>query len=307
MDRISILKDFISKACPQVELREQEPLSRHTTFRIGGPVTLMALPKTKEEAIDIVRAAADAEVDPFFLGKGSNLLVSDEEVCGFIIKCVSGMDGIRQKMGQLVDAESGAALSQLAVFAMEQSLTGLEFAHGIPGTLGGAVFMNAGAYDGEMSQIVTEVDSITKEGKEECIPASKLDFGYRRSIFSDESRLILGARIQLKTGNRKEIQAKMAELIEKRRTKQPLEFPSAGSTFKRPNGHFAGALIEQCGLKGLSVGGAQVSEKHAGFVINTGGATCHDILCLIEKVRETVFRETGVLLEPEIRMLGCRL
>lgn len=307
MDHISILKLRLKEACPQLDLREQEPLSRHTSFRVGGPVSLMALAKTKEEAVTAVKVAADTGVNPFFLGKGSNLLVSDDGFSSFIIKCVSGMDGICKKTEQMIDADSGVSLSQVAVFAMEQSLSGLEFAHGIPGSLGGAVFMNAGAYDGEMSQIVIEVDCITKEGEQERISAANLDFGYRHSVFSDENRLILGARLQLKPGNPDEIQAKMLELMERRRAKQPLEFPSAGSTFKRPPGHFAGTLIEKCGLKGMRIGGAQVSEKHAGFVVNTGGATCDDILRLMRKVRESVFQETGVLLESEIRMLGCQL
>lgn len=307
MEQISKLIKTISEVCPQVELREHEPLSRHTTFRIGGPVNLMALPRTKKEAAVTVKAAADAGIDPFFLGKGSNLLVSDDGISGFVIKYVSGVDNICHKTGEIIDADSGVSLSQLAVFAMEEELSGLEFAHGIPGSLGGAVFMNAGAYEGEMSQIVTEVDCVTKTGEVEQISASHLDFGYRNSIFSDENRLILGVRLRLKKGSREQIQEKMADFMERRRAKQPLEFPSAGSAFKRPPGQFAGALIERCGLKGERIGGAQVSQKHAGFIINTGGATCDDVLRLMRKVRETVYKETGVSLESEIRMLGCRL
>lgn len=307
MEQFSQLVRKLKEVCPRMELRIDEPLSRHTTFRIGGPASLMALPRTREEAISAVRVAADAGVDPFFLGKGSNLLVSDAGISNFVIKYVCGFDYIFQRNGQSIYADSGVSLSQLAVFAMEQELSGLEFAHGIPGTLGGAVFMNAGAYDGEMSQVVTEVACMTKAGKEERIFAPNLDFGYRHSLFSDEGRFILSVNLQLNPGNRDEIQAKMAEFMDRRRAKQPLEFPSAGSTFKRPVGQFAGALIERCGLKGMRLGGAQVSEKHAGFIINTGGATCEDVLQLMRKVRETVLRETGVSLEPEVRMLGCQL
>lgn len=307
MDNFSLLKQKLKEACPQIELREQEPLSRHTSFRIGGPVSLMALPKTKQEAITAVQIATEIGENPIFLGKGSNLLVSDAGISAFIIKYVNQSDCIWIEQEQSIYAASGITLAQLAVFAMEHELGGLEFAHGIPGTLGGAIFMNAGAYDGEMSQVVTFVDCVSKSGEVERISADRLQFAYRHSIFSDESRLILGAQLQLKSRQRKEILDRMTELMEKRRAKQPLEFPSAGSTFKRPPGQFAGALIEQCGLKGFQIGGAQVSEKHAGFVINAGGATCQDVLALIRSVKETVRKETGFVLEPEIRMLGCQL
>jgi UDP-N-acetylmuramate dehydrogenase len=204
--------------------------------------------------------------------------------------------------GNCIEADSGVTLARLAVFAREQGLTGLEFAHGIPGTLGGAVTMNAGAYGGEMAQVVREVTVLTKECRVET--CSEFDFGYRRSAFSDGTRMILGARLELATGSREAIAGRMEELAEQRRSKQPLEYPSAGSMFKRPEGYFAAALIDQCGLKGLAVGGAQVSEKHAGFVINRGGATCAEVLELVAQVRQRVLDATGVSLEMEVKVLG---
>lgn len=297
----------LQEVCPELELRENEPLSQHTSFRIGGPVSLMALPKTKKQAELVLRAAAELGIDPFFLGRGSNLLVADDGLEGFAVKYVSTTESLRiEGDGELV-VGAGLSLAQLAVFAMERGLTGLEFAHGIPGSLGGAVFMNAGAYDGEMAQVVTEVCCLNKRGEEEVLSAEQLDFSYRHSIFSDGSRLIVSVRLRLREGRKEDIQAKMADFMERRRSKQPLEFPSAGSTFKRPTGYFAGALIEQAGLKGASIGGAQVSEKHAGFVINTGNATCEDVLRLMRSVRKIVQMDTGVLLEPEIRLIGCSL
>lgn len=299
------LKARLQRDCPTLELREQEPLSRHTSFRIGGPISLMALPKTEEQAVLALRAAANLGVHPFFLGKGSNLLVADEGFSGFAIKYVSEAGSMTRVGDDALCAGAGVTLAQLAVFAMEHALTGLEFAHGIPGSLGGGVFMNAGAYEGEMAQVVREVHTINLKGEKETFLREQCDFGYRHSIFSDETRLILAVRCTLCPGVRDEINDKMRLLMEKRRSKQPLEFPSGGSTFRRPAGQFAGALIEQAGLKGFAIGGAQVSEKHAGFVINRGGATCRDVLQLIREVKRQVFEQSGLRLEPELRLLGC--
>ena len=307
MDNISKLAAELRTLAPTLELRENEPMHRHTTFKIGGPVPLMALPKTEEEASSAIAAAASVGIEPFFLGRGSNLLVSDAGVNRFVIKSVGSPEHLRLEGENVLWADSGMLLSQVAVFAMEQGLTGMEFAHGIPGSLGGAVFMNAGAYDGEMSQIVMEVDCLNKAGERETLSLEQLDFTYRHSVFADGSRLILGAKLHLHPGEKESIQDQMLKLMERRRSKQPLEFPSAGSTFKRPPGRFAGGLIQECGLKGTQIGGAKVSEKHAGFIVNTGDATCSDVLALIRKVREVVFQETGVLLEPEVRMIGCAL
>lgn len=299
MERFDLLKEQLNSLCPSLELRAREPMERHTSFRIGGPAALMALPATREEAAAAVRAAMQLGIEPFFMGNGSNLLVADEGVERFVIKTSE----LRQCCvdGNYVEADSGITLARLAVLAREQGLTGLEFAHGIPGTLGGAVTMNAGAYGGEMAQVVREVTVLTKEGTVEA--HCEFDFGYRRSAFSDGSRMILGARMELVSGSREAIAGRMEELAEQRRSKQPLEYPSAGSMFKRPEGYFAAALIDQCGLKGFAVGGAQVSEKHAGFVVNRGGATCADVLELVAQVRRRVLEATGVTLEMEVKIL----
>ena len=301
MKQLDRLKAKLMQLSPELELLEREPMSRHTTFRVGGPVPLMALPRSAQQAIAAVRAAEEEGISPVFLGNGSNLLVPDEGVNVFVIKTVGGLDGAVVE-GDCIAAESGSLLSRLAVLARDHSLTGLEFAHGIPGSLGGAVTMNAGAYDGEMAQVVVQVTVLRADGQVET--TDQFDFSYRHSAFSDGTRLILGARLQLHAGDAGRIRARMEELMERRRSKQPLEWPSAGSTFQRPKGHFAAALIDQCGLKGLTVGGAQVSEKHAGFVVNKGGATCADILELMAQVRTRVFDQTGILLEPEVKLLG---
>ena len=297
------LEEQLRQCCPNLVLRSMEPMSRHTSFRIGGPVTLMALPHTKEEAATVLQHAKEGGIEPLFLGKGSNLLVSDAGISGFAVK-YSG-DGYGQGQApHTIWAEAGCSLAQVAVYAMEQGLSGLEFAHGIPGSLGGAVFMNAGAYDGEMAQVVTKVEAMAPDGTLAVFYPKDLEFGYRHSVFSQKPYLIVRAELQLTPKSKEEIQGTMADLMERRRSKQPLEFPSAGSTFKRPPGQFAGGLIEACGLKGAQVGGAQVSEKHAGFVINRGGATCEDVVTLMKQVRDCVQQEKGVTLEPEVRMLG---
>ena len=302
MDRFEQLAAALRAGCPDLELREQEPMSRHTTFRIGGPVRLMALPKTEKEAQAVLKTAWELECPPFFLGNGSNLLVADAGYEGFVLKLARGMDQVQEVNRRLV-AGSAMLLSQLAWAALGRGLAGLEFAHGIPGSLGGAITMNAGAYGGEMAQVVTAVTCLTRTGELQTVPADRCAFSYRHSAFSDGSRLILKAEFSLPQGDPEEIRAKIEDLAQRRREKQPLEYPSAGSMFKRPPGHFAAALIDQCGLKGLTVGGAQVSEKHAGFVVNRGGATCADVLALVEQVKERVFQRTGVELEMEVRVV----
>lgn len=300
MDRFDVLKAKLNRVCPELELLEQEPMSKHTTFRVGGPVSLMAIPKTAQQAAAAVQIAAEEGITPFFLGNGSNLLVADNGVNAFVIKS-GGLTAVSVDEDEIV-AESGILLSRLATVARNHCLTGLEFAHGIPGSLGGAVTMNAGAYDGEMSQVVRSVTFINVAGELEV--TDQFAFSYRHSAFEDGSRMILRVELKLQKGEADAISARMDDLKERRRSKQPLEWPSAGSTFKRPQGYFAAALIDQCGLKGLTVGGAQVSEKHAGFVINKGGATCADILELMNQVRKRVFEQTGVTLEPEVKLLG---
>lgn len=300
-EKMMELARALREVCPGLELRENEPMSRHTSFRVGGPAALMALPKTKFEAAQAVKTARAHGITPFFLGNGSNLLVRDEGYEGFLIKPAGGEFGeIREVNGQLVSG-SAVTLARLAVAALDRGLTGLEFAHGIPGTVGGGVFMNAGAYGGEMAQVVTEVTCLNESGEVEKV--TEFDFSYRHSAFSDGRRMILSAAFKLEQGDRDAIKARMDELAAQRQSKQPLEYPSAGSMFKRPVGYFAGALIEQNGLKGFTVGGAQVSEKHAGFVINRGGATCADVLELVRQVQEKVKAANGVELEMEVRVL----
>lgn len=301
MDRFDALKAKLQTRCPEMQILTREPMSRHTTFRVGGPVSLMVCPCSVQQAACAVQIAAEEGIEPLFLGNGSNLLVPDEGVNAFVIKSVHGLTGLVCD-GTSITAESGVLLSRLAVFARDRGLAGLEFAHGIPGSLGGAVVMNAGAYDGEMAQVVSEVTYLSASGEIET--TEQFDFSYRHSAFSDGKRMIIQVKLNLQEGDPDVIRARMEDLMERRKSKQPLEWPSAGSTFKRPQGYFAAALIDQCGLKGLTVGGAQVSEKHAGFVINKGGATCADILELMEQVRSRVFEQTGVILEAEVKLLG---
>ena len=300
MDQFDILYKELAHRCPTLELRVREPMSRHTSFRIGGPAALMALPRTEEEAAAALRTAHEVGVEPFFLGNGSNLLVPDEGVERFLMKAASGLDNCRME-GNTLRAGAGVTLARLSVLARDGGLTGLEFASGIPGTLGGAVTMNAGAYGGEMAQIVRSVTCLDRTGERETM--TDFDFSYRHSAFSDGSRMILEAELELAPGDREAIRRRMEELSAQRQAKQPLEYPSAGSMFKRPPGHYAAALIDQCGLKGFAVGGAQVSEKHAGFVVNRGNATCADVLELVEQVRARVLAQTGVALEMEVKIL----
>ncbi len=303
------LEKLLRERCPELELRRDEPMSRHTSFRIGGPVPLMALPRSEEEVQEILSAAAlEAGVTPFFMGNGTNLLVADEGADLFVVKAFHGLNRLElAKEGEwpgrrTIVAGSGVLLSQLANFAMEHGLTGLEFAQGIPGTVGGAITMNAGAYGGEIAQVLSSVTSVSLPS-EELIRERDFQFSYRHSIYQERQEFILRASFTLEQGDPAVIKARMEELAAKRKEKQPLEYPSAGSMFKRPEGHFAAALIDQCGLKGFTVGGAQVSAKHAGFVVNRGGATCADVLELVDRVKEKVLRQTGVELEMEVKVL----
>ena len=302
MDRYATLFRDLTRTCPSLEVRVDEPMSRHTTFRIGGPARVMALPKTEEEAVKAAQVALRHQIQPFYMGNGSNLLVSDRGYEGFVLKLADGLGALESK-GDTITAGSGVLLSRLSSFAMEKGLTGLEFAHGIPGSVGGAVTMNAGAYDSDMSALVRQVRCLTPEGEAQTVSAQDLGFTYRGSAFTGD-RLILGATLELQPGREEEIRALMADFGNRRRHKQPLDLPSAGSIFKRPQGYFAAALIDECRLKGTTIGGAQVSTKHAGFIVNVGGATCSEVLQLAEQIQETVLRETGVALELEVRTLG---
>lgn len=284
----------------EIEIEYDEPLSRHTTMHVGGPADIYLRPQTIPALCATISAAYTQEIPYAVIGNGSNLLVSDDGYRGVIIN-TSALRQV-QVSQNIIDAQAGIALSQLAHIAAEHALGGFEFAAGIPGSFGGAIFMNAGAYSGEMSQVVTAVTYCSPDGK--IASRTDLAFGYRTSFFKAHPEyIILSAQMQLTPSNQEGIQARIAELALQRRIKQPLEFPSAGSVFKRPAGYFAGQLIEQVGLKGYIVGDAQVSEKHAGFIINRGSATCTDIVHLIELIQEKVQKETGVALECEIRVL----
>ncbi len=294
--------DFYARL-PGVELLENEPMSRHTTFHIGGPARGMFCPKTADEAAAVLALCHSAGLAPFFRGNGSNLLVSDAGYPGVILSTAKLARDLTMEDDTAVYASSGVLLSQLANFAAENGLSGLEFASGIPGSVGGAVRMNAGAYGGEISGVLERVDYLDETGTAHSLTAAECGFAYRRSAFCKNPWLITGARFRLRPGESLKIKGDMAELNRRRREKQPLEYPSAGSTFKRPQEHFAAALIEECGLKGCQVGGAQVSEKHSGFVVNRGGATCADVLALMALVKAQVLDKTGVLLEPEVEIL----
>lgn len=301
------LFDRLSLALPRLRLLREEPLAAHTSFRIGGPAEVMAFPSSLAELQALLRLSAQEGIRVRLLGAGTNILAPDGGVRGLVIVTSGALTGLSMPDAAHIEAMSGVTMARLACFARDNGLTGLEFAHGIPGTVGGGVFMNAGAYDGEMAQVIDWVDCLDETGAAHRLGKDELKLGYRTSVFSQLPWSIVGAHLTLATGDETAIREKMADLAQRRRSKQPLEYPSAGSTFKRPVGHFAGGLIEQCGLKGTKVGGAQVSEKHAGFVINAGGATCRDILALIRLVRATVLEQTGVTLEPEVRLLGCAL
>ena len=295
--------EWIRKLGEQVEILVAEPMKNHTTFRIGGPADALALPKTPEEVAEVVRFCHEHAQPYYVLGNGSNLLVSDEGYRGLVLQLYRNFNDI-QVNGETITVQSGAMLAAVARTAYQTGLTGLEFASGIPGTIGGAVVMNAGAYGGEMKHVLREVTVLTKEGEVLAIPAKALELGYRTSVIPKNGWIVLGAVLQLKKGDPEQILARMEELKEQRITKQPLDLPSAGSTFKRPEGYFAGKLIMDAGLRGFTVGGAQVSEKHCGFVVNRGDATAADVWELICEVKRRVKERTGVELEPEVKLLG---
>ena len=289
-------------AVPALTIFEEEPLSRHTSFRIGGPAALFVKPSDEEQLAQVLRFAASREILPRILGAGTNVLAPDEGLRELVVCTKDALLGLSDLGGGKIEAYAGETLSKTAVFAKNIGLTGLEFAHGIPGTVGGGVYMNAGAYGGEMKQVSVQTAVLTMEGEKQVFSGEAQGFSYRTSAFEKMDAIIVKTVLQLAPGSKEEIAARMQELIEKRRASQPLELPSAGSTFKRPEGAFAGALIQAANLKGVSVGGAQVSEKHAGFVVNTGGATADDVKRLIALVQKRVFETSGFTLQPEVRI-----
>lgn len=281
----------------------QEPMSKHTTFRIGGPADFYLCPHSTKEVQQTVQICKEENLPYFILGNGSNLLVSDKGYRGVIIQLWKNFSDISVK-DCCITAKAGALLSKVAAEALEEGLTGMEFASGIPGTIGGAVFMNAGAYGGEMKDIIKEVKVLDDQGEIRVLSNEEMKLGYRTSIVKEKGYTVLSAVLQLKKGDVSVIREAMEDLKNRRTSKQPLDMPSAGSTFKRPEGYFAGKLIMDSGLRGFSMGGAQVSEKHCGFVVNKGGATAEDVTALIREVQRRVKEKFGVELETEVRFLG---
>lgn len=294
----------LNEKMPALNVMYDEPLARHSSFRIGGAVSALAMPQTESELISLLSLLREFDVSPLVLGRGSNILAVDAPIERFVIKLGTQFGDISQLSETGIVASSGASLAKIAVFARNLGLTGFEFAHGIPGSLGGAIYMNAGAYGGEMCDCVRSVryfDMDSFEVREKCV--AELNFAYRHSFFCDKNHIILSATIELSHGDVSEIEATMQTLAQKRRESQPLEHPSGGSTFKRPQTGYAAAMIDECGLKGYCVGGAMVSPKHAGFVVSDGTASFADVMAVMEHVSETVFREKGVLLEAELRII----
>ena len=280
-----------------------EPMKEHTTFRVGGAADLFLMPKNAEELKACLSVLKQKEIPFLIIGNGSNLLVRDKGIRGAVIQIYQRMSGITLQ-GETMQIAGGTLLSTAAAKAAEAGLTGFEFASGIPGTVGGAVVMNAGAYGGEMKDVLVSVDVLTAAGEVKTIPAEELELGYRHSIIPEAGYIVLGAVVKLQQGNKEAILARMTELAEQRREKQPLQYPSAGSTFKRPTGYFAGKLVQDAGLKGKTIGGAQVSEKHSGFLINIGNAAAQDILELIAYCQKEVLEQFGVVLETEVKIVG---
>ncbi len=288
---------------PDTAVITQAPMREYTSFQIGGPAEVLVQPETIESLCRCFKILQQSGIKPTVIGAGSNLVVSDKGIAGVVLRLAKPMSRITVE-GNMLTAEAGVSLAQLAASAQKSGLSGLEFASGIPGTLGGAVFMNAGAYGGEMKDVVIETDYLAEDGTLKTLARDAHQFAYRRSAFSGTACIILRSRLQLTPGDPNKIRETMRELNSRRKEKQPLNYPSAGSFFKRPEGYFAGKLVEDAGLKGLSCGGAQISEKHAGFMINTGGATAKDVRSLMSQVQKIVYEQFGVSLEPEVRFLG---
>lgn len=295
--------DELYKIVGELNIRFEESMAKHTTFQIGGPAQFFVTPNTIEEIGQVLQLCKAQRVPVFVLGRGSNLLVSDAGMEGVVLQIYDNYSDYSIN-GKQIKAQAGVMLSKLGYAAKEESLTGFEFAAGIPGTLGGAIMMNAGAYGGEMKDIITAVQLMDEDGNLLEKSCEEMEFSYRHSILTEQKLIVLGATITLEKGDKKAIEARMKELASARRTKQPLEFPSAGSTFKRPEGYFAGKLIMDAGLRGYQVGGAQISEKHCGFVINKGDATAADVLQLVEDVKTKVYEKFQVDLEPEVKLVG---
>ena len=302
MTEMTVLQQKLAAFVPACELRYNEPMSKHTSFRIGGEVEVFASPKSKEELAEILRLSAELGVKPAILGAGTNVLAPDAGVDGIVICLKDCLDGMERLDETHIRVMAGVTMTRAAVFAANHGLAGMEFAHGIPGTVGGGVYMNAGAYGGEMKDIVESVEIMDFHGNIRTLSNEEMAFSYRHSRLEDSGEIVISAVLCLANGDTEEIKAKMRALQAKRSASQPLELPSAGSAFKRPLGGYAAALIDQAGLKGFRVGGAAISTKHAGFAVNLGGATAADVQALLRQVSDIVFEKSGIRLEPEVRI-----
>lgn len=296
------LQQKITAEMPDIEIRFNELLSQHTSFHIGGPAEIMLFPKSAAELRKILQVSAFLDTKPVILGAGTNVLAPDQGVEGVVICLKDCLDGISLLDDNQICVAAGVTMSRAAVFAANHGLSGLEFAHGIPGTVGGGVYMNAGAYGGEISQICKSVTILTPDGTEQVLSAEQMNFSYRHSRLEEEANIVVSAEFQLTPKSESEIRDLMRELLQKRKASQPLEYPSAGSAFKRPVGGYAAALIDQAGLRGYRIGGAAVSEKHAGFVVNVGNATAEEVKSLLSSVAKKVYDHSGIRLEPEVRI-----
>lgn len=286
-----------------IAFKKDEPMKNHTSFRIGGSAKYFITPASVSECSDAVLLCNEFNIPIYIIGKGTNLLVNDNGIDGAVI-CISNlMSNTKLLPDGNIYCEAGALLSTVCSFALDNSLTGMEFAFGIPGNIGGAVAMNAGAYGGEMKDIVVSCEYVDDFGEIHFLNIDELNFSYRKSFFTNKKYCIVSVTLKLQNGNREQIKSQMDDILARRKEKQPLEFPSAGSTFKRPEGSYASLLIDQCGLKGKTVGGAKVSEKHAGFVINFNNASCNDVLMLMKEIKDIVFEKTGFVLDPELKIL----
>lgn len=302
MSELSVFQRNISAFFPEIELRFDELLAKHTSFRIGGGAEVMAFPKSEDELSALLKKSALLDWKFAILGAGTNVLAPDEGVQGLVICLKDCLDGMRQTDETHIQVMAGVTMSRAAVFAANLGLAGMEFAHGIPGTVGGGVYMNAGAYGGEISDICESVQVMDYSGEVKTLSRDQMDFSYRHSCLEGQNAVVVSAVFGLIPGSSDEIRSKMKDFQQRRMASQPLDLPSAGSAFKRPSGGYAAALIDQAGLKGYRIGGAAISEKHAGFAVNLGGATAADVKALLTQVSETVYNSTGILLEPEIRI-----
>lgn len=302
MTQLTQLQTKLSDLFPEMDLRFAEPMHKHTSFRIGGPTEVMAFPKDRKELSELLKASALLDVKPVILGAGTNVLAPDEGMEGLVICLKDCLSGMEQLDGNRIRVAAGVTMTRAAVFSANLGLSGMEFAHGIPGTVGGGVYMNAGAYGGELKDICESVDVMDFGGNLRTLTAEQMHFSYRHSLLEDEPGIVVSAVFCLTPMEPEQIKAKMKELQGKRSASQPLDLPSAGSAFKRPVGGYAAALIDESGLKGYTVGGAAISTKHAGFAVNLGGATAHDVRNLLQQVSDIVFEKTGIRLEPEVRI-----